>query len=69
LSVSTIRDIKALINYDQDKHGKLAVPTPDHYIPLIYSMALSNKHDSVRHTYNEMLPGFSNRSFIIEEGT
>lgn len=60
------RDLKSLINYDNNKLGMLAAPTPDHYLPLIYSMALADKQDNIRHTYNEMLPGFSNRSFIIE---
>jgi len=60
------RDVKALIDYEQNKLGKLAAPTPDHYVPVIYSMALADGKDEIRHTYSEMLPGFSNRSFIIE---
>lgn len=60
------RDVKALIDYEKSNLGKLAAPTPDHYFPLIYAMALADGKDSIRHTYDEMLPGFSNRSFIIE---
>lgn len=60
------RDVKALIDYENNKLGKLAAPTPDHYVPVIYSMALADDKDEIRHTYSDMLPGFSNRSFIIE---
>ena len=60
------RDIKALIDYETNKLGKLAAPTPEHYVPLIYSMALADDKDEIRQTFTDMLPGFSNRSFIIE---
>ena len=60
------RDIEALIAYKKNKLGQLAAPTPDHYVPIIYSLALADNKDDIRHTYAEMLPGFSNRSFIIE---
>lgn len=61
------RDLKSIINYEKNKLGLLAAPTPDHYVPLIYSMALTDSGDEIIHTYSEMLPGFSNRSFIIEQ--
>jgi len=60
------RDVKSLIDYEKYKLGKLAAPTPDHYVPVIYSMALAENKDEIRHTFTDMLPGFSNRSFIIE---
>ncbi len=60
------RDVKALIDYKSTKLGNLAAPTPDHYVPVIYSMALVDSKDEIRHTFTEMMPGFSNRSFIIE---
>jgi 4,5-DOPA dioxygenase extradiol len=60
------KDVKALIDYEKNKYGKLAAPTPDHYVPIIYSMALAEDNDEIRHTFSDMLPGFSNRSFIIE---
>jgi 4,5-DOPA dioxygenase extradiol len=41
-------DHKALINYEQlHKAAKLAVPTPDHYYPLLYALALQGKNDKV----------------------
>ncbi|MER3328358.1 MAG: dioxygenase, partial [Candidatus Kapaibacterium sp.] len=60
------RDLEALINYKKSKLSDLVAPTPDHYIPVIYSMALADGKDEIKHTYSDMLPGFSNRSFIIE---
>ena len=59
------RDLEALINYKKSKLSDLVAPTPDHYIPVIYSMALADGKDEIKHTYSDMLPGFSNRSFII----
>lgn len=41
-------DHKALINYTS--HGKaynLAVPSPEHYLPLLYTLALKDKGDTV----------------------
>lgn len=39
-------DHKALIEYEKlNKAAKLAIPTPDHYYPLLYALALQNKRD------------------------
>jgi 4,5-DOPA dioxygenase extradiol len=41
-------DHKALINYEQlHKAAKLGIPTPDHYYPLLYAMALQDKKDDI----------------------
>jgi 4,5-DOPA dioxygenase extradiol len=41
-------DHKALINYrSQGPAFDLAIPTPDHYLPLIYSLALQTEKDEV----------------------
>lgn len=41
-------DHDSLINYQNfGLSGKLAIPTPDHYYPLIYSLALQQKGDSI----------------------
>lgn len=38
----------ALINYEkQDRAFQLAIPTPEHYLPLLYFMALKGKKDRV----------------------
>jgi len=39
---------KELINYQQlGKAVQMAVPTPDHYLPLLYALALKNETESV----------------------
>lgn len=41
-------DFKSIINYEKlHTAAKLAIPTPDHYYPLIYSMALQDSNDEV----------------------
>jgi 4,5-DOPA dioxygenase extradiol len=41
-------DFKSLINYKTFSHAtQLAAPTPDHYLPLLYSVALRDTKDSV----------------------
>lgn len=40
------RDHHSLINYESlGKGAKLAVPTPDHYYPLLYSLGLQEKNE------------------------
>jgi len=60
------RDFQSLIDYE--KHGesaKLSVPTPDHYIPMIYSLALAEKNDDIHYTNEETLGSISMRAFRI----
>ncbi|KAA9326073.1 4,5-DOPA-extradiol-dioxygenase [Adhaeribacter soli] len=39
-------DHQALINYEKlSKSAKLAVPSPDHYYPLLYALALQGKNE------------------------
>jgi 4,5-DOPA dioxygenase extradiol len=41
-------DHKALINYQSlGKEAKLAIPTPDHYLPLLYTLGLKGSKDQV----------------------
>ena len=40
-------DTKALISYQNFKESKLAIPTPEHYLPLIYSLGLKTNKDPV----------------------
>lgn len=40
---------KELINFrSQGKAFDLAIPTPEHYLPLLYSLALQNKNEEVK---------------------
>lgn len=62
------RNYTNLINYtDSHKLGKLAAPTPDHYVPVLYSLGLTDPKDEINYFYESepRIPAFSERSFII----
>ena len=64
------RHVQNLINYESShKYGKLAAPTPDHFVPILYSMGLMDSKDKISYFFEEAsnLPAFSERSFIIEQ--
>jgi 4,5-DOPA dioxygenase extradiol len=50
---------KALINYEQmGEAAKLAVPSPDHYYPLLYILALQEKNETIE-IFNDKAVGGS----------
>jgi len=58
-----------LINYTTShKLGLVASPTPDHFVPVLYSLGLMDPKDELHFFYeSEMsLPAFSERSFILK---
>lgn len=62
------RNIKNLINYETSHQlGKLAAPTPDHFVPILYSLGLMETNDELSYFYETgvTIPAFSERSFII----
>jgi 4,5-DOPA dioxygenase extradiol len=60
------RDFSSLIAYEkQGAAAKLAVPTPDHYIPMLYSLALAGKDEEIKFTYEEVFTSASMRAFRI----
>lgn len=64
------RQINNIINYETShKLGKLAAPTPDHFVPILYSLGLLDRNDEVDYFYESAasLPAFSERSFLISE--
>jgi len=40
-------DSQTLISYEKLKDSRLAIPTPEHYIPLIYSLGLKTDKDPI----------------------
>jgi len=47
-----------LINYNSfGKEGKLAIPTPEHYLPLLYSLSLQNSKDTVEFFNDKAVAG------------
>lgn len=54
----TENDHKALINYNtlHDQWSK-AIPTPDHYLPLIYTLGLKNEKDSISFFNDQAMAG------------
>ncbi len=64
------RNFKDLINYTTShKYGTLASPTPDHYVPVLYSLGLVEDKDEISFFYDDgmSLPAFSERSFLINQ--
>ena len=64
------RNFDQLIHYlTSHKYGKLAAPTPDHYVPVLYSLGLMTKEDNIQFFYENLpsIPAFSERSFIISQ--
>jgi 4,5-DOPA dioxygenase extradiol len=62
------RDFDNIINYGTShKLGKLAAPTPDHFVPVLYSLGLMDAKDEIKYFYEgePTIPAFSERSFII----
>jgi 4,5-DOPA dioxygenase extradiol len=62
------RNISSIINYETShKLGKLAAPTPDHFVPVLYSLGLMEEKDEIKYFYETAatIPAFSERSFII----
>ena len=61
-------DIHSIIDYEKQGSAiQLAVPTPEHYLPLIYSLALKQKSESIKLFNDKLLAGsLSMTSLIIE---
>lgn len=59
---------QALINYlDAGKAANLAVPTNDHYLPLLYITGIRKKEEKLRFIHHSFdLGSISMRSFILE---
>ena len=51
-------DHAALIAYEKlNAAAKLAIPTPDHYYPLLYTLALKEEKDAISFFNDETMAG------------
>ncbi len=66
----TANDFQSLIEYKKySKAFQLSAPTPEHYLPMIYALALRGKNETVSYFNDEVLGGsFSMTSFKIDKG-
>jgi 4,5-DOPA dioxygenase extradiol len=62
-------NFEALINYQkQSKAIQLAIPSPDHFLPLIYILALKEKSEKITFFNDKLVAGsLSMTSVIISE--
>jgi 4,5-DOPA dioxygenase extradiol len=59
-------DHKSLINYRE--HGKafeMAVPTPEHYLPLLYALALKEENENIRLFNDKAVAGSLTMTSVI----
>ncbi|HVD97707.1 MAG TPA: class III extradiol ring-cleavage dioxygenase [Cytophagaceae bacterium] len=64
------RNFSTIIHYETSHSlGKLAAPTPDHYVPVLYSLGLMESSDQLHYFYEgaPTIPAFSERSFILKQ--
>jgi 4,5-DOPA dioxygenase extradiol len=59
------RDHQSLIQYQNlGSAVQLAIPTPDHYLPLIYTLGLSHETDAISLFNNELVAGSLNMTSV-----
>ena len=61
-------DLKKLVNYNElGSEAKLAIPTIDHYIPMLYILGLRIKRDEIKFFNDKIVLGsISMTSFIAQ---
>lgn len=58
-------DHKALIDYENlNKAAKLAIPTPDHYYPLLYTLGLQDNKDAISFFNDKLVGGSLNMTSV-----
>ncbi|WP_027420829.1 4,5-DOPA-extradiol-dioxygenase [Crocinitomix catalasitica] len=63
-------DFNPLLNYQNMGSAiQLAVPTPEHYLPLIYSLALKDKKDKVSLFNDKMIAGSLSMTSVLIQPT
>lgn len=62
----TDKNHQVLIDYQKmGPSAMLAIPTPDHYIPLIYTLALQDKDDNVTFFNDQLVAGSLNMTSVF----
>jgi 4,5-DOPA dioxygenase extradiol len=60
------RDIRSLIHYEKaGQAAQMSVPTVDHYVPLLYSLAPAEHDEEIEFTYEEVFSSLSMRCLRI----
>lgn len=60
------KDHKALIDCEELSHSRLAIPTNEHYLPMLYTLALQEESDKLEFTYEGIQnSSVSMRCFIL----
>jgi 4,5-DOPA dioxygenase extradiol len=60
------RNFRDLFNYQiKGKAARLAINTAEHYIPMLYTLGLTENNEDLIHTYEEVFSGVSMRCFKI----
>ena len=58
-------DFNSLIEYEKlNAAAKLAIPTPDHYYPLLYAMALQENNDEIEFFNDKLVGGSLNMTSV-----
>jgi 4,5-DOPA dioxygenase extradiol len=64
----TANDVKPLIDYKSNKAFHLSAPTPEHYLPMLYAIALRGKNENVSFFNDAVMGGsFSMTSLKIDK--
>ena len=62
----TTRDDEALVHYQQlGEKAELSVPTPDHYLPLLYIMALREPQDEITFFNDNLIAGSLSMTSVL----
>ena len=62
----TTQDDKSLVHYEQlGEKAELSVPTPDHYLPLLYIMALREPQDDITFFNDNLIAGSLSMTSVL----
>jgi 4,5-DOPA dioxygenase extradiol len=51
-------DFRSLVNYEsQGKEFQLSIPTPEHYLPLLYALALKEEDENIAFFNDKAIAG------------